>query len=52
MNLEKRLLKDGTRVIQISKMRGVSVEIKPHPYAITEKVGIDVFANEAVYDGH
>ena len=42
-------LKDGTRAIQISKMRGVSVDNKPHPYSIVDKHGIEVFATETVF---
>lgn len=43
------LLKDGTRAIQISKMRGVQVDNKPHPYNIVDKVGIEVYPTETIF---
>ncbi len=43
------VLKDGTRAIQISKMRGVQVDNKPHPYSIVDKVGIEVFPTETIF---
>jgi KaiC/GvpD/RAD55 family RecA-like ATPase len=43
------LLKDGTRAIQISKMRGVQVDNKPHPYTIVDKVGIEVYPTETIF---
>lgn len=43
------LLKDGTRAIQISKMRGVQVDNKPHPYNIIDKVGIEVYPTETIF---
>ena len=42
-------LKDGARVIQISKMRGVQVDNKPHPYSIVDKTGIEVFHTETIF---
>lgn len=42
------MLKDGTRSIQISKMRGVSSDNKPHPYTISSN-GIEVFATEEIF---
>ena len=44
------MLKDGSRAIQISKMRGVAIDNKPHPYSIVDKTGIEVFPNETVFD--
>lgn len=44
------MLKDGTRVIQISKMRGVKADNKPHPYTIVDKLGIQVFPNESIFE--
>lgn len=41
--------KDGSRAIQISKMRGLHVDNKPRPYSIVDKGGIDVFPNESVF---
>ncbi len=41
--------KDGSRAIQISKMRGVHVDIKPRPYSIVDKRGIEVFPNETIF---
>lgn len=43
------VLKDGTRAIQISKMRGMPIDNKPHPYSIVDKKGIEVFANDTIY---
>jgi len=43
------LLKDGTRAIQISKMRGVQVDNKPHPYNIVDKIGIEVYPTETIF---
>ncbi|MGQ0376375.1 MAG: RAD55 family ATPase [Nitrososphaerota archaeon] len=43
------LLKDGTRAIQVSKMRGVQVDNKPHPYTIVDKVGIEVYPTETIF---
>lgn len=43
------VLKDGTRAIQISKMRGVQVDNKPHPYTIVDKLGIEVFPTETIF---
>jgi len=43
------MLKDGSRAIQISKMRGVAVDNKPRPYSIVAKRGIEVFPNETVF---
>ena len=43
------MLKDGTRAIQISKMRGVNVDNKPHPYSIVDTKGIEVFPDESVF---
>lgn len=43
------MLKDGSRAIQISKMRGVHVDVKPRPYSIVDNRGIDVFPNETVF---
>jgi len=43
------VLKDGTRAIQISKMRGMQIDNKPHPYSIVDKKGIEVFANDTIY---
>ena len=43
------VLKDGTRAIQISKMRGVQVDNKPHPYSIVDKTGIEVFHTETIF---
>jgi circadian clock protein KaiC len=43
------MLKDGSRAIQISKMRGVAIDNKPKPYGIVEKSGIEVFPNETVF---
>ena len=42
------MLKDGTRSIQISKMRGVSSDNKPHPYTISS-TGIEAFATEEIF---
>ncbi len=42
------MLKDGTRSIQISKMRGVSSDNKPHPYTISS-IGIEAFATEEIF---
>jgi len=42
------MLKDGTRSIQISKMRGVNIDNKPHPYTISSN-GIEVFATEQIF---
>jgi len=44
-----RTLRKGTRTIQISKMRGSRVDIKPRPYAIKDN-GIEVYATEDVYE--
>lgn len=43
------MLKDGTRAIQVSKMRGVQVDNKPHPYSIVNKLGIEVFPTETLF---
>lgn len=43
------MLKDGSRAIQIPKMRGVHVDIKPRPYSIVDKRGIEVFPNETIF---
>lgn len=43
------MLQDGTRAIQISKMRGVPVDNKPHPYSIVSDLGIEVFPTETVF---
>lgn len=43
------MLKDGSRAIQISKMRGVHVDVKPRPYSIVDKRGIEVFPNETIF---
>jgi len=43
------VLKDGTRAIQISKMRGMPIDNKPHPYAIVENSGIEVFPDESIF---
>lgn len=42
-------LRDGTRAIQVSKMRGMPVDTKPHPYSIVDKTGIVVFPDESVF---
>jgi len=42
------MMKDGTRSIQVSKMRGVSSDNKPHPYTISSD-GIEVFATEQIF---
>ena len=42
------MMKDGTRSIQISKMRGVSSDNKPHPYTISS-TGIEAFATEQIF---
>jgi KaiC/GvpD/RAD55 family RecA-like ATPase len=44
-----RTTRSGTRTIQVSKMRGSKVDIKPRPYSIKDK-GIEVYATEEVYD--
>ncbi|MDA4134676.1 MAG: hypothetical protein OK441_03805 [Thaumarchaeota archaeon] len=44
-----RTQKKGLRTIQILKMRGSKVDIKPRPYAIRDN-GIDVLATEEVYE--
>ena len=44
-----RTLGRGTRTIQISKMRGSKVDIKPRPYAIKD-TGIEVYSTEEVYE--
>jgi KaiC/GvpD/RAD55 family RecA-like ATPase len=44
-----RTMRGGTRTIQISKMRGSKVDIKPRPYSIKDK-GIEIYATEEVYD--
>ena len=43
------VLKDGTRAIQISKMRGLQVDNKPRPYNIVDKVGIEVYQTETIF---
>jgi len=43
------VLKDGTRAIQISKMRGLQVDNKPRPYNIVDKVGIEVYHTETIF---
>lgn len=43
------VLKDGTRVIQISKMRGLPVDNKPRPYNIVNNLGIEVFPSETIF---
>jgi len=43
------VLKDGTRAIQISKMRGLQVDNKPRPYNIIDKVGIEVYSTETIF---
>jgi len=43
------VLKDGTRAIQISKMRGIQVDNKPRPYNIIDKVGIEVYPTETIF---
>jgi KaiC/GvpD/RAD55 family RecA-like ATPase len=44
-----RVLRSGMRTIQVSKMRGSKVDIKPRPYSIRD-AGIEVYATEEVYD--
>lgn len=44
-----RIMRGGTRTIQISKMRGSKVDIKPRPYSIKDK-GIEIYSTEEVYD--
>ena len=44
-----RTQKKGLRTIQILKMRGSKVDIKPRPYAIRDN-GIEVLATEEVYE--
>jgi len=44
-----RTLRKGTRTVQISKMRGSKVDIKPRPYVIKDN-GIEVYATEEVYE--
>jgi len=43
------VLKDGTRAIQIAKMRGLKVDNKPRPYNIIDKVGIEVYPSETIF---
>ncbi len=43
------VLKDGTRAIQIAKMRGIKVDNKPRPYNIIDKVGIEVYPSETIF---
>jgi len=44
------VLKDGTRAIQISKMRGIQVDNKPRPYNIIDKIGIEVYPTETIFN--
>jgi circadian clock protein KaiC len=44
-----RTLRKGLRTVQVLKMRGSKVDIKPRPYAIREN-GIEVLATEEVYE--
>jgi KaiC/GvpD/RAD55 family RecA-like ATPase len=44
-----RIMRGGTRTIQVSKMRGSKVDIKPRPYSIKDS-GIEVYSTEEVYD--
>jgi KaiC/GvpD/RAD55 family RecA-like ATPase len=44
-----RIMRGGTRTIQVSKMRGSKVDIKPRPYSIRDN-GLEVYATEEVYD--
>jgi len=44
-----RTLPDGTRAVQILKMRETSVDTIPRPYKITE-TGIEVYPDQSVYE--
>jgi KaiC/GvpD/RAD55 family RecA-like ATPase len=44
-----RTMRGGTRTVQISKMRGSKVDIKPRPYTIKDN-GIEVYSTEEVYE--
>jgi len=47
--LSMYMLKDGSRAVQISKMRTVQIDNKPRPYAIVSGRGIEVFPNETIF---
>jgi KaiC/GvpD/RAD55 family RecA-like ATPase len=46
--IQLKTLQKGGRSIQVLKMRGSKIDIKPRPYVISEK-GIEVLATEEIY---